>query len=242
MSHRIRVTATWCMLGLPAGLVWWVSPNPRTLAPALHDPQGFVDRVGADRAALALVGVLCWLVLAWLAVGLAFSAAAALPGAAGRFSELVADRVLPDALRQVAAVALGFSMATVGSTAAISDSTVRPRTAQAATLALDWPTGRQPGVHSPDAGRPGIDWPAGEPPPRAGHPPPHPRPAVVVRPGDCLWTIAARHLGPDATDARIAAEWPRWYVANRAVIGPDPSLIYPGQRLVLPRSGTEPTP
>jgi hypothetical protein len=32
----------------------------------------------------------------------------------------------------------------------------------------------------------------------------------------------------------IAAAWPRWYAANRAVIGPDPGLIRPGQELMPP--------
>ncbi|WP_141817906.1 LysM peptidoglycan-binding domain-containing protein [Ornithinimicrobium humiphilum] len=57
---------------------------------------------------------------------------------------------------------------------------------------------------------------------------------VVVRRGDSLWAIAARALGTDATDADVAAEWPRWWEANREVIGEDPDLIHPGQRLVAP--------
>ncbi|HEX4698601.1 MAG TPA: hypothetical protein VH857_04465 [Actinomycetes bacterium] len=58
--------------------------------------------------------------------------------------------------------------------------------------------------------------------------------AVVVRRGDSLWDLAARHLGPDASAADIAAEWPRWYAANRQVIGQDPDLLRPGERLVPP--------
>lgn len=57
---------------------------------------------------------------------------------------------------------------------------------------------------------------------------------VEVRHGDTLWGLAARHLGPDATDAQIAAEWPRWYAANASTIGPDPDLLLPGQVLVVP--------
>lgn len=63
----------------------------------------------------------------------------------------------------------------------------------------------------------------------------------VVRPGDSLWAIAARHLGPQASNADIAAEWPRWYRVNRAVIGSDPSLLLVGTRLAVPhprRTGT----
>ena len=58
---------------------------------------------------------------------------------------------------------------------------------------------------------------------------------VVVRRGDTLWDIAARHLGPDASAAEIATEWPRWHAANATVIGPDPDLMLPGQRLLPPR-------
>lgn len=58
--------------------------------------------------------------------------------------------------------------------------------------------------------------------------------AVVVRRGDSLWSIAARHLPAGATDHEIAAAWPRWYAANRTVIGPDPDPLRPGQRLAPP--------
>jgi nucleoid-associated protein YgaU len=58
---------------------------------------------------------------------------------------------------------------------------------------------------------------------------------VVVRRGDTLWDIAARHLGPHAPAAEVAAEWPRWHAANVTVIGPDPDLLLPGQRLLPPR-------
>ena len=57
---------------------------------------------------------------------------------------------------------------------------------------------------------------------------------VVVTPGDSLWTIAAHHLGPFATDVEIAASWPSWYRANRQVIGADPHLLLPGQLLQVP--------
>jgi hypothetical protein len=56
----------------------------------------------------------------------------------------------------------------------------------------------------------------------------------VVRRGDALWDVAARHLGPHASHGEIAREWPRWYAANRAVIGSDPNLIRPGEVLTPP--------
>ncbi|WP_022871868.1 LysM peptidoglycan-binding domain-containing protein [Nesterenkonia alba] len=57
---------------------------------------------------------------------------------------------------------------------------------------------------------------------------------VTVKPGDSLWTIAAEHLGPQATDWEIARHWPRWYEANRTVIGDDPALLQPGTILTPP--------
>jgi LysM repeat protein len=58
--------------------------------------------------------------------------------------------------------------------------------------------------------------------------------AVVVRPGDSLWSIAEASLGPGASDELIAQTWPRWHAANRALIGADPDLIHPGQELAVP--------
>jgi nucleoid-associated protein YgaU len=57
---------------------------------------------------------------------------------------------------------------------------------------------------------------------------------VVVESGDCLWSIAADRLPRGATAAQIDAEWRRWYAANRATVGVDPNLIYPGQVLEPP--------
>jgi nucleoid-associated protein YgaU len=59
---------------------------------------------------------------------------------------------------------------------------------------------------------------------------------VVVQPGDSLWVIAARALGPQASDRRVAQAWPRWWAANRAVLGATPELIHPGTHLVPPTS------
>ena len=57
---------------------------------------------------------------------------------------------------------------------------------------------------------------------------------VTVLPGDTLWDIAADQLGPDATDWEIAKSWPRWYSANRELIGEDPAIIHPGTVLHPP--------
>ena len=63
---------------------------------------------------------------------------------------------------------------------------------------------------------------------------------LVVEPGDSLWALA-RDRQPDADDAALAAAVEELHGANRAVLGPDPDLIRPGQRLVLPGSWLHPT-
>ena len=58
--------------------------------------------------------------------------------------------------------------------------------------------------------------------------------AVTVLAGDTLWDIAAFALGPEATDVDVALAWPRWYEANRSVIGQNPDVLLPGQILQPP--------
>ncbi|QNE21009.1 hypothetical protein F1D05_27750 [Kribbella qitaiheensis] len=53
-----------------------------------------------------------------------------------------------------------------------------------------------------------------------------------------MWGLAAAELGPGASESAIAERWPQWYAANRALIGPDPDLLYPGQALRIPAPAT----
>ena len=57
---------------------------------------------------------------------------------------------------------------------------------------------------------------------------------VRVRSGDTLWHLAASRLPATASDADIAQATHRWFARNRRVIGSDPDLIRPGQRLRPP--------
>lgn len=57
---------------------------------------------------------------------------------------------------------------------------------------------------------------------------------VVVQAGDTLWELAAGALPADASEAAVAAAWPQWWAANRAVIGENPDQIWPGQVLQVP--------
>jgi hypothetical protein len=96
------------------------------------------------------------------------------------------------------------------------------------------PGSYSPGSNSPGSNTPGnSNTPAGAAAQRTDGTPPDPA-LITVRAGDSLWRIAAAHLGPDATAAEIAEAWPRWYAANRTVIGADPSLIRPGEVLSAP--------
>lgn len=64
--------------------------------------------------------------------------------------------------------------------------------------------------------------------------PPRVQPTVVVRPGDTLWAIARAHRGSRTDVATTARAVDRWHETNRDVIGSDPDLIRPGQRLTPP--------
>jgi nucleoid-associated protein YgaU len=50
---------------------------------------------------------------------------------------------------------------------------------------------------------------------------------VVVAPGDTLSQIAQKAYGDPS-------KWDKIYQANKALIGPNPNLIKPGQKLVIP--------
>lgn len=81
---------------------------------------------------------------------------------------------------------------------------------------------------------------AGLPLPDRAHGPAHhhrhaaPGPTVVtVQDGDSLWEIAEEHLGS-------GDRWPEIYALNRVVVGADPDLIQPAQRLRLPHQPHQP--
>lgn len=61
-----------------------------------------------------------------------------------------------------------------------------------------------------------------------------PRQRVEVQPGDSLWRVAREHSRATASEQDIARLVARTYRANRPVIGADPDLIQPGQRLHIP--------
>ena len=185
---------------------------------------------GADAAAMlaglaVLVGtaVTLRLVVTLLAVTVA-----TLPGACGRAGQRVAAAWSPVLLRGLVRAALGLTVAggpLVAGTAAFADPPIFPTLDRVVATAV---------APSPPPVRT-APVPTREPARVPTRPAPTaPSMVVIVRTGDTLWDIAARHLPPGHTDADIARSWPRWYAANRSVIGPDAGQIHPGQRLVAP--------
>lgn len=197
----------------------------------------------------------------WLAMGTALSALGQLPGALGQVCRALARAVAPAALRRTVTFVLGTSLvaAVVPGTAAAAMSA--PALATRHTLVLDapGPIALDPGFHPPtdtswtplDPDRPIPEWasdsasatttPTTAPTvqPVATTPPTTAVRDYVVQRGDSLWSIAARHLGPDATTAQIAVAWPQWYAVNRQTVGPNPDVIRPGQRLTVPANAAE---
>jgi hypothetical protein len=245
MSLRRWAGMTAVMCGV-AWALWSWSPGPSELQAAAADPQGLVDRAGADALVLVAVPVLAWLCWVWGALGLLLTAASTVPGVTGRLAAVLLAGVLPAGARRAAAVALGLSLSTAAPAVLLSTA---PTLAVATAAAADEPGWHAGGVLVDWPTAPGADvvpdWP-GPPTTTEGAPPAAapdwPRSAaadhVVVR-GDCLWNVAAEWLQrqvPDAPvgDAEVQRAVQAWWQANAAVIGPDPDLLLPGQVLRPP--------
>ena len=189
----------------------------------LHRPAGLGDDPTDPTG--AIVGAATWVIWAlvgYLLLAVAITACGHLGGST-RTTASPAPRWAPRIVRRFVDAAVGATTAAVvvmsgAPVASYADAPPAPLPAGSTATAttLDWP-----GLVSSPARRQG----------RTGE-------EIVVRPGDSLWTLTARRLGPGASGAQVAAAWPRLYAANRAAIGADPNLIHPGQRLVPPAPDT----
>ena len=228
--RRLLLTAA-VMAAMAAGLTA-LAPGPEGISEALRDPQGTVDRAGADVLVLAVAGALAWLCWAWGALGLTLAAASALPGLLGRLADAAVSVVLPAGARRGAALLLGLGLGVAAPVTATALPTlpvaVAAHSGGETAVVPDWPAAPGgPGTTVPD--RPDA-------PP--DHPPlPAPGSHVVVR-GDCLWSIAESRLAASSAgepaSADVAAAVEAWWTANSDVIGPDPDLLLPGQVLRPP--------
>jgi nucleoid-associated protein YgaU len=208
----------------------------------LRHPRGAA--LGDLLALAAVAGLL--LVLTAGAVGAVVATAGAAasrrhPAAAPASGLAALERaVVPAALRRLAAVALGAGVAAgAGAPAALAAPGAPPAVpawpaegqAWGAQVAEPAPAPTPDAAPTPAPGStPDATLDAGQDAgPGAG--------AVVVQPGDCLWEIAERSLPAGAPVRAVAAEWPRWWAANRALVGDDPDLLLPGQVLRAPAAG-----
>src|SRR3954470_13108523 len=238
----LRLPLLW---GAACAVLAAVGPRPEDL-PAALPVRGWAAWATADpeHALVTLAGVATWLLLAWLALGAATVVVGRGTGVVGAAGRRIAEVLLPRVVRDGLAVALGLSVVVGSAGAAAAAPVVRPpvvATSFTAVPSLDRsaPGSLQlsplpavpPPVVAPSATASAAPSVAAAPrPARGGETPTE----VVVHRGDCLWSVVARHLGPTATDDEIARAWPAWYAANRAVIGSDPALLLPGQRLLAP--------
>lgn len=213
---RLRCVGVWALLTV-ASAVLAAEVGPALTAPGAAHPtfEALLVRVCAGAALLAMAW--WWLAASAVVVEAMTHRVGRTPG-------------VPVVLRR--AVLLGCGVAVAAAVAAPVGATPgdlhEDRTSGSSSLA---------GLPYPDraAGAPvGAITTVGPPRDRVVRPGRPPARAVTVRPGDTLWGLARAELGRDAEDAAIAERWRQIYAANRAVIGADPDLIHPAQRLRVP--------
>jgi nucleoid-associated protein YgaU len=229
MSIRRLVVTAAAMAAIAVVLAALTPPLP-AMTDALASAQRTADVQGPDALITATAGLLAWVVWMWGALGLALTAASAVPGMLGGAARLALQVTLPAGARRGAALVLGLGLGVVGPLTGTALSGLASTASAAAPAAHvpDWPV-------VPAAADPGRipDWPIASDPtelPSEGE-------RVVVR-GDCLWRIAEDslldRLGRLPTDGEIATAVQAWWRANADVIGPDPDLLLPGQVLRPP--------
>ncbi len=217
-GSRLRCLAVWTMASLALGLTVLLTGGRTRAIAGVSRGAGLagtpLDVALTDMAAALLLACAGWL---WLV-----TTVVAVEAARGVAGDPGARRGLPSGVRRLVLAACGVAL--VGGLA-------QPSYAVTGQIRS---AGAGPPSHRGLAGLPLPDRAVARRAPRsAGHPPPA-RATVVVAPGDTLWAIAVRVLPAHSPDARIAARWQEIYAANRSLIGPDPDLIVPGQRLLLP--------
>ena len=227
----------WLLLSVAVPAAALTVASPGTLA-AARAP-------GADSSALVaeLALVLAWAVVARLAVTAVAVLLAHLPGAVGAAARRVAVVTSPAVLRSVVRVAAGATVAVVplaATTAALADAGPSPTSTPASSVRI-LPTGELPVldriVPARDTDITDItdctdcaDADAGRRHPRSTSRRARSSSAAATPCG----ASPNSHFPAGRTDADVARAWPRWFASNRAVIGPDPSLIHPGEVLSRP--------
>lgn len=242
ISATILVAGAWFLVRL--GDVGWLRID-------WADPGGWLARSEPDAALAALARAAALALVGWVGLSSLLYAAARLAGIrAGsvRWLSIGPIRRAVDALL-AGWLLLGSMTSSLPATAAGSQATSTSTPAETVLPEyIPFPAGSLyplpgPRENHPPTTQPGILPP--EVPPGEAVPEPESGPAdepatVMVRPGDNLWELAARHLGgaghKAVSAADIAPYWRQVVEANRDRIrSGDPDLIYPGEKIVLPR-------
>jgi hypothetical protein len=243
---RVEDAVTLAAGGAALALAWWLAVAAAASVAAamltVWRPAGALARAADGVARRTAPAAVRRAVV--IAVGLSLSGAAApalaspRPGPAATVSVSTA-RAVPGLAAQAGRPggALDPSWPAVAASAATAAPAADPATASAAgpatggSLDPGWVPAASPARTAPAPG-PTVTMP--EPTLRPRH---AARSEVVVRRGDSLWAVVERYLGPGCTAAEVAATWPAWHAANLDVIGQDPDLLLPGQRLRPPAAG-----
>lgn len=240
----------WCLTiaALGAFLLWCgLGPLDGGARALLAVPASSSEFESLSAFALMVLGLL---VLGWWAVGLAAALTASVMARSGHTEAARRTaRLSPAFMRRLVAALLGANLLLSPAAHAASAPASAPIVAAKATgvpvpyWATDVGT-RDTVAESAvnpraTAGAPDPGWRAEKPAAPmdrvlGGSAPSDSGRDVVVTRGDSLWSIAARSLGGDATEAEIAREWPRWYGANRHTIGSDPDHLSVGSILIPP--------
>jgi len=153
-----------------------------------------------------LLAVAAWVLLGCAAWGLAIVVAAVVEAtSSGRF-RATAWVGCPPALRRLLLAGLGVALVGAG-----------PVTS-----------------HASAAEQPQLPVPARPVGTVQADPQAEPQAHVVVNLGDTLWQLAEKRLRPSGSPGEVAAFVEDIHRHNRKVIGPNPDLIRPGQRLAVP--------
>lgn len=234
----LRATGVWTLAtGLTVtGLAWLAGElaGLRSTVVAGRTDAGF-DQLVVWTAAVAAAAAVCWL---WLV-----TTAVVVTALRGRPARTV--RGCPDWLRRLVLAGCGLAIVggVTGPTLAADPSPDPPALSGLALPDRASVDRRQ--VQPQDQRRDQPHLPrdrAGtrgqEDPRRAGVPSPRDTETVRVRPGDSLWRIAESLLPDQAPDREVARLATVLHRANRDVIGADPDLILPDQRLRVPDDPT----
>jgi hypothetical protein len=219
-ASRARCATVWAGLSSVAALVAG-GLSPVVLEGVHAAGRGDLDVAGFDSllvwgCAAAATAVTGWL---WLVATLVtLDAVRGMPGS---------RRGVPVALRRALLVLCGAALTGSLTAPALADET--------SSTGEEAPARLLAGLRLPER----VAVTPAAPRQRVPEAPAAPVTTLVVAPGDNLWNLAAEQLGAHPSDEETAAAWQAVYALNRGLIGPDPDVIQPGQRLTLPPTGPE---